>query len=89
MLKNDKIRLVFDGWNEGMMKVSASMMLREKTSLDLKEAKDIVDRILEDEVVMIDVSSKERADEILMKARQLGLRCHLEKGDGGGSGLKY
>jgi len=65
-------RVVFTGWNPGLQKVSLAKLLRSEASLSLKEAHEYVCRIMEREVVTVDMPTTEAAEDLVARAVSLG-----------------
>jgi len=71
--------IVFSGWEIGMRGIPLILLLREKTDISLKKAKEIKERILDNERIEFVVSNDETAKEIVEEARKLGVVCELKE----------
>lgn len=71
------VQICFEGWREGFQKISFNDLLREYLPLSLSESKDIVDRVLSGEAVIVTLSSLEAANDLLIRARTLGAEGKL------------
>ncbi len=71
-----KVKLT--GWEEGMQKISLTKLQIEYFGMTLKEAKENVDGLLDDEEVEIDIQSMEEARKFIQEARQIGVLCYIE-----------
>ena len=70
--------IIFKGWKKGMRGISFIHLLREKTDISLKNAKDIKERIVYGEVITLPVADLSTAQEIIATAINLGVICELE-----------
>lgn len=60
------------GWKPGLRKVSHSMALRTWAGMSLTEAKVVTDRVLEGQVVVVEVASLALADSLAAELNALG-----------------
>lgn len=60
------------GWNVGLKKVSLTLLLREKAGLTAKDAHYAVQRVLDNEPVVVEFDDQESANAFARKARELG-----------------
>ena len=66
------------GWKEGMQKISLTTLQMEYFELSLKDAKTNVDKLLEDEEVILVCESLDKANDFIKKAKNIGVICHIE-----------
>ena len=71
--------IVFKGWNVGMRGIPFVLLLREKTDVSLKRAKEIKERIVDNETIELQVPNDKIANEILKEARKLGVKCDIKE----------
>lgn len=55
------------------------LLLREKTDVSLKRAKEIKERIVDNETIEFPVPNDEIAGEIVVEARKLGVVCEIKE----------
>ena len=55
------------------------LLLREKTDVSLKRAKEIKERIVDNETIELQVPNDKIANEILKEARKLGVKCEIKE----------
>jgi len=67
-------RVRVTGWKPGFKKIEFNWLLRECSDLSLAERKNFVDRILDGEVVEVDVLSCS-VPEFLERASEMGATC--------------
>jgi hypothetical protein len=70
--------IVFKGWKVGMRGIPFIHLLREKTDVSLKSAKEIKERIVDNETIEFTVWNDELAREIVAEARKLGVVCKIK-----------
>jgi hypothetical protein len=70
--------IIFKGWKVGMRGIPFVLLLREKTDVSLKRAKEIKERIVDNETIEFPVSNDEIAGEIVVEARKLGVVCEIK-----------
>jgi hypothetical protein len=70
--------LLFKGYTQDVKKISFTRLLHNKATIRLKEAKEIMDRILDDEVVELQVLDYNIANEIVNEAIKLGFICEIQ-----------
>ena len=80
------VNIIFDGWNPGLEKVQLNKLLRKRADLSLADAKDAVDRLLENEQVTVSVSSSDTAQQLVDEATALGAHCHVDELEGSKTG---
>lgn len=68
-------KVAITGWTKGCNTVAAIKQLREKTSLRLNEALDVVNRVLRNEQVVVAVSTSAEAQVLADVLVGLGLRA--------------
>jgi ribosomal protein L7/L12 len=71
-------KIIFEGWEVGMKKISFTKMLKANSHLGLKEAKSINDRLLNNEVIEVEFETEEIAKVIAEESRKLGVICKLK-----------
>lgn len=59
------------------------LLLREKTDVSLKRAKEIKERIVDNETIEFMVSNDDTAKEIVEEARKLGVVCIIKESENG------
>jgi hypothetical protein len=69
--------ITFFGWHIGMRKIPFTLLLRDEAGLGLKEANQVMLRILDEEAVTLEVPD-ELASRLLAQAEALGVKCRLE-----------
>ena len=70
--------ILFKGCTEDVKKISFTRLLQGRANIRLKEAKNILDRILDNEVVELHVLDHNIADEIVSEATKLGFICEVK-----------
>lgn len=70
-------KVAFEGWDVGMKKISFYKMIKSKSHLTLKESKSISDKILRNEIVIVEFENSQIAYEICQEAIKLGVKCKL------------
>jgi len=71
--------IVFKGWEVGMQGISFVLLLREKTDVSLKRAKEIKEKVVDNEIIEFLVLNDEIAKEIVVESRKLGVVCEIKK----------
>ena len=71
--------IVFKGWKVGMRGIPFVLLLREKTDISLKRAKDIKETIVDNETIELTVPNDAVANEIVIEARELGVVCEIKE----------
>lgn len=66
----------FTGWKKGMNKIEFIQLLHHNAGISLKEAKQIKDRIVDGEIVEINVKS-EVAEYIINQSSSYGLQVEM------------
>ena len=72
-------KVIITGWREGLLKISFTHLLREYFHHGLKDAKGIVDRVLEGETITILSENIEIASKFNEEAKIIGVICHVIK----------
>lgn len=73
------VKIVFEGWDEGMRKIPFTKLLNEKAELTLQEAKILKDRLVDNnEVIEVEIDDKILAKEILKEAQKLKVKGRIE-----------
>jgi ribosomal protein L7/L12 len=70
--------LKLTGWREGLKKISLTETLKQNTTLSVKEAKDCVDRLLDGEVVIVDLLPTVNLQELVERVTDIGADCKIE-----------
>jgi ribosomal protein L7/L12 len=65
-------RVRFLGWSRGLKKGELTKLIRKTAGMTLSEAHDVVNRLLAGDVVEVEVSSDESAQELAEAAHALG-----------------
>jgi hypothetical protein len=71
-------KIILKGWKVGMRGIPLMLLLREKTRISLKRAKEIKERIVDHETIELEVSEDSVANEIVTEARKLGVVCEVQ-----------
>lgn len=73
------VKIIFEGWDVGMRKIPFTKLLNEKAGLTLQEAKNLKDRLVDNnEIVVVEVDDKNLAKEILEDAQKLKVKGRIE-----------
>ena len=67
------------GWQPGMRKISVTKFLQEEVGLGVREAKAMVDVVLEGREVEIDLAPGDDADAVTASIRELGAICEVRR----------
>jgi len=73
------MRLKLKGWKTGMQKVSLTKLQMDYFGMSLKEAKTNVDKLLDDEEIVIKVRSNDKVQDFIKEAKQIGVLCDSEE----------
>ena len=73
-----EVRLV--GWRAGLKKVSLNKLIQQRTGAGLRAAKDCVDDVLEDRIVVLTFESNDDARSFAEAAETLGAICQVHEG---------
>lgn len=60
------------GWREGLQKISMTRLLKEQAGLRLSEAKSCTDRVLENELVIIQILDADNARKLAEQLEHMG-----------------
>ena len=71
------MRVRFTGTNGRLQKVSFTKLLRYEFDFSLEDAKRRTDALLEGKKFVIEAENRERAEDLIRKARELGATCEL------------
>ncbi len=63
------------GWNEGMKKISLTLLQVEYFGLSLKDAKENTDKLLDGKKIILVCESSNHANEFVKKAKDIGVIC--------------
>lgn len=73
------IKIVFDGWDIGMSKISFIFLLKEKAGLTLSEAKKIKEKLfIYPNTAEVFVENEDIAKDILKDSLMLGVKGRIE-----------
>ncbi len=75
------------GWRYGLKKVSMTTTIRDALGLGLAEAKQCTNRVLDGEVVVLDLPDREAAIALADALHELG--ADVEVADGGETGTRH
>lgn len=81
------VQVRITGWRYGLKKVSMTTTIRDALDLGLADAKRCTDRVLDGEVVVLDVPSREAAIALAGALHELG--ADVEVADGGETGTPH
>lgn len=70
--------VILEGWNEGLEKVSLSLLQVSLLGTPLKQAKTNVDELLDGKTVKISIKNLSVLNDFMEKARKIGVICSLE-----------
>jgi hypothetical protein len=71
-------KIIFEGWEVGMRKIPFIKLLNEKAGLSLKDSKNLKDRLVDNEIIEMEVPDENLAIEILAEAKRLKVKGRLE-----------
>lgn len=71
------IKIIFEGWDINMKKISFTKMLKSNSHLTFKEAKSINDKLLNNEVVEVVFEDEYVAKLIYHESLKMGVKCRL------------
>jgi len=70
-------KIILEGWNEGLQKVSLTKLQIDLLGKSLKESKLNVDYLLDDKKVTIEIENLDLANEFIKEAEKIGVICKL------------
>jgi hypothetical protein len=70
--------IIFKGWKVGMRGVPFTLLLYEKANVSLKKAKEIKERIVNNEEIRLELPDYTVAKEIVARATDFGIICELQ-----------
>lgn len=70
--------IIFKGLNRDDKRISFTGLLTHKLKIGLKEAKVILDRIVDGEIIEVSVPERDTANEIIIEATNLGFNCKIK-----------
>ncbi|NIF07852.1 hypothetical protein F3J23_20700 [Chryseobacterium sp. Tr-659] len=70
-------KIILEGWNEGLQKVSLTKLQIDLLGKSLKESKLNVDYLLDDKEVIIEIENLDLANEFIKEAEKIGVSCKL------------
>jgi len=71
------VKVILEGWQEGLEKVSLTKLQIDKLGISLKESKSNVDSLLENEKIILEIDDENLAKEFLEEAQKIGVDCKL------------
>jgi len=77
MSASERCIVVLAGWNVGLRTIDLMKLVRERTSLNLAEAKAAVERVVDGEQVPLTFATAAEAQRFLEDAAELGAIVHL------------
>jgi hypothetical protein len=77
MSTSERHVVVLAGWNFGLRTIDLTMLVRERTALDLAEAKAAVERVVDGEQVPLTFATAAEAQRFLEDAAETGAIVHL------------
>ena len=73
------VKIIFEGWDVGMRKIPFTKLLNEKAGLTLQEAKNLKDRLVDNnEIIEMELDDETLAKEILEDAKKLKVKGRIE-----------
>lgn len=66
--------ILISGWNDGFQKINFTMLMKSEMGLALSPAKQITDRIMDNDQVELQVPDAQ-VDHLLAEMAKLGARC--------------
>lgn len=73
------VKIIFESWNVGMRKISFTKLLNKKAGLTLQEAKNIKDRLVDNnEIIEVEIDDEILANEVLKEAEKLNVNGRIE-----------
>ncbi|WP_343555631.1 hypothetical protein [Sphingobacterium sp.] len=73
------VKIIFESWDVGMRKIPFTKLLNEKAGLSLQEAKNLKDRLVDNnEIIEVEIDDEILAKEILEEAQKLKVNGRLE-----------
>jgi hypothetical protein len=72
------VKLIMKSWRSGLEKVTLTMLQIELLKISLKEAKNNVDSLLDNNEVILEIENKKIALEFYEKAGKIGVNFFLE-----------
>ena len=70
-------KVIFEGWREGLEKVTLTKLQVDLLGMSLRESKTNVDSLLDDKKVVIEIDDLELAHEFMKNADKIGVNCRL------------
>lgn len=71
------MKIKFTGWVKGMRQIPFMKYLNTHTNLTLKESQDVKLKILNNEIVYLDVDNIDIAKEIIINSKDFGVVCEI------------
>lgn len=72
-------KVLFEGWNNGLKKMSLTKLFQQKIHLSLDIAKGKTDALLDGETFVVETESAELAEELAKEATAIGAVCEIIK----------
>ena len=73
------MKIICTGWEVGIRKISLIEYLHNNCGYTLKESKSIKDRIVDNEVVEIDIPTNINGMQVLKQLKEFGVKCDIKK----------
>lgn len=70
-------KVILESWREGLEKVSLTKLQVEKLGMSLKESKNNVDSLLNNEKIVLKIINVNLAREFYNEAEKIGVNCTL------------
>ena len=71
------VKVILEGWREGLEKVSLTKIQMDMLGKSLKESKANVDLLLDNNIVIIEIDDVRVAHDFLIEAEKIGVNCSL------------
>ena len=71
-------KIIIRGWKKGLLKISMTKSIQNNTSLGLAKSKDVTDRVLNGEQVVIDIENMDIALKLVNELNQHGAIAEIE-----------
>lgn len=73
------VKIIFESWDVGMRKIPFTKLLNEKAGLTLQEAKNLKDRLVDNnEIIEVAIDNEILAKEVLEEAKKLKVNGRIE-----------
>lgn len=71
--------ILFKGWKHGLQKIPLTKLFQQKLNLNLNEAKDKTDALLDGKIFIIELESIDQAEDLVKEATVFGAVCEIIK----------